>query len=78
MHPQYHLDLHHDRARARQRDAHQRRLRAEAPRRPSHEADFSGWREVLGMRLVRVGLRLGGGGASVIAVQGCSNTDGDR
>ena len=62
MHPQYHLDLHHDRARSLQRDSHQRRLRPEAPRRPIHEGDFSDWREALGMRLVRVGLRLAGGG----------------
>ena len=62
MHPQYHLDLHHDRARSLQRAAHQRRLRAEAPRHPSHEAHFSDWREVLGMRLVRVGRRPAGGG----------------
>lgn len=62
MHPQYHLDLHHDRARSLQREAHQRRLRAEAPRRPIHEGAFFDWREALGMRLVRVGLRLAGGG----------------
>lgn len=60
MHPQYHLDLHHDRARSLQRDAHQRRLRREAPRRPVHEGESSDWREALGMRLVRVGLRLAG------------------
>ena len=62
MHPQYHLDLHHDRARSLQRDAHQRRLRPEALHRPVHEGDFSDWRKALGMRLVRVGLRLAGGG----------------
>lgn len=60
MHPQLHLDLHHDRARSLQREAHQRRLRAEAPRRSMPEGDFSDWREALGMRLVRVGLRLAG------------------
>ena len=38
MHPQYHLDLHHDRARSLQREAHQRRLLAEAARQPSNEA----------------------------------------
>jgi hypothetical protein len=62
MHPLYHLDLHHDRARSLQRDAHQRRLRAKAARQPSHEAHLSDWREVLGMRLVRAGLRLTGSG----------------
>ena len=46
MQPQFYLDLHHDRARFLQRDAHQRRLRAEAPQRPVHG----------------VGLRLAGGG----------------
>ncbi len=62
MHPQPHLDMHHDRARSLQREAHQERLRAAARRHPSHEAHFSDWREVLGMRLVRAGLRLAGGG----------------
>lgn len=60
MHPPFHLDLHHDRARSLQRDAHHRRLRAAARGYPSHEAHFSGWREALGMRLVRAGLRLAG------------------
>ncbi len=63
MHPHQHLDMHHHRARTLQREAHQERLRAEARRHPSREAQFSDWREVLGMRLVRVGLRLAGGGA---------------
>ena len=62
MQPQFYLDLHHDRARFLQRDAHQRRLRPEAPQRPVHEADFSDWRKALGMRLVRLGVRLAGGG----------------
>jgi hypothetical protein len=62
MHPEYHLDLHHDRASSLQRDAQQRRRRAEAAMHPSREAHLSDWRDVLGMRLVRVGLRLTGGG----------------
>lgn len=62
MHPQFYLDLHDQRARSLQRDAHHRRLRAEARGHPSHEAHLSGWREALGIRLVRAGLRLAGGG----------------
>ena len=62
MHPQFHLDLHDDRARSLQRDAHHRRLRAAAGGHRSHEAHFFGWREALGMRLVRAGFRLAGGG----------------
>lgn len=38
MHPQYHLDLHHDRARSLQRDAHQRR-----PRGPFKAPESGGW-----------------------------------
>jgi hypothetical protein len=62
MHPRYQLDLHHDRARSLQRAAHERRLLAEAARQPSNEADRSHRRDVLGMRLVRAGLRMAGSG----------------
>jgi hypothetical protein len=61
MHPLHHLDLHHDRARALQREAQRTRLPARAARQPSIEAHLSHWREVLGMRLVRLGLRMAGG-----------------
>lgn len=62
MHPLYHLDLHHDRASSLHVEAQRTRLRARAPRWPSHEAHLSHWREVLGMRLVRIRLRMAGGG----------------
>jgi hypothetical protein len=75
MHPLYHLDLHHDRARsdvgspegrrpgrALQRAAHERRLLAEATRQPSNETHLSHRRDVLGTRLVRAGLQLAGSG----------------
>ena len=61
MHPEFHLDLHDDRARSLQRDAHDRRLRAAARGHPSHKVQLPGWREALGMRLIRAGLRLAGG-----------------
>ncbi len=38
LQPLYQLDLHHERARSLQREAHQRRLIAEAARQPSNEA----------------------------------------
>ena len=62
MHPLHHLDLNHDRARSLQRAAHERRLLAEAARRPSNQAHLSHLREVLGMRLVRAGLQMAGSG----------------
>ncbi len=61
MHPQYHLDLHRDRARSLQRHAHQGRLLADAARQPCNEPRLHHWRQVLGMRVVRAGLRLEGG-----------------
>lgn len=62
MHPLYHLDLHHDRARSLQRAAHERRLLAEAARQPSNQAHLSHWREVLEIRPQRAGLQMAGSG----------------
>ena len=62
MHPEIHLDLHDHRARSLHRDARQQRLRAASRGHPSRGAQLQGWREALGIRLVRTGLRVAGGG----------------